>query len=29
MSEQSENINEWIEKADHDLGAANHGFIYL
>jgi len=29
MNEQSENINDWIEKADHDLGAAKIIYLHL
>ena len=29
MKEQNEEINEWIEKADHDLGSAKVIFLHL
>jgi HEPN domain-containing protein len=29
MKEQIENINEWIEKADHDLGSAKIIYLHL
>lgn len=29
MKEQIENVNEWIEKADHDLGSAKIIYLHL
>ena len=29
MSEQIDNVKEWIEKADHDLGSAKVIYLHL